>query len=572
MTNLHISLTNNFINDDKITTNLYKESRYIESQHDMNTQDIESLVTLPVVTLNSYYDDNQSTSLYKSRSYKLHWNKIRHWYPWIRNTIALMTLFPRILFWSSVLAMAASVVWYSRELYYHGTDPHLIAWFSAGGFVILGFPISIYGILMHLSNYYQPNIQCYVVRILWMVPLYSIESWLCLRFHIYAIYIETLRDCYESFVLYCFLQFLIQVLGGEESIILVLKDKSPTFGVHYSPLPWILKPWTMGQPLCTHSNKTITTTWTSPFFVKCKLGVLQYVLLKFILSLLVMILEKYNLYQDGDFTPTRGYLYICIITNMSQCWALYCLILFYYALQSELSPIRPVGKFLSVKALIFFTWWQSVGISLLFQIGWISEYQDGQEWTAEDVAKGIQDYLICVEMFLGAIIHTFVFPHTDYLKPFIKLTFLSNVQGTCSKRFGRIYPSWKTRGLQYYDVPMEDKSHASPISKTENSISTMETPSILTSLPHIIQSVYPNPSPIKTPTIPSQPRTGFVRALIDSTVPKDVMSHTVGIARGDFHVKKKSLLSHAVASDDYKLFTKRRRRNPLNTEKKVYTK
>ena len=58
---------------------------------------------------------------------------------------------------------------------YIRTDAHLIAWFSAGAFVILGFPISIYGILMHLTNYYQPNVQCYVVRILWMG-----EYFLCL--------------------------------------------------------------------------------------------------------------------------------------------------------------------------------------------------------------------------------------------------------------------------------------------------------------------------------------------------------------------------------------------------------
>ena len=36
------------------------------------------------------------------------------------------------------------------------------------------------------------------------------------------------------------------------------------------------------------------------------------------------------------------------------------------------------------------------------------------EWTPEDVAKGMQDYLICIEMFLAAIIHMFVFPHSEY--------------------------------------------------------------------------------------------------------------------------------------------------------------
>ena len=100
---------------------------------------------------------------------------------------------------------------------------------SVSAFVIMGFPISMYGIFGHLSHYYQPNVQCYVVRILWMVPIYSIESWLCLRFHESALYIETLRDCYESYVIYCFFKFLIAVLGGEDRLILMLKDKVGLF-------------------------------------------------------------------------------------------------------------------------------------------------------------------------------------------------------------------------------------------------------------------------------------------------------------------------------------------------------
>jgi hypothetical protein len=32
------------------------------------------------------------------------------------------------------------------------------------------------------------------VRIMWMVPIYSVESWLSLRFRTYAIFIETLRE------------------------------------------------------------------------------------------------------------------------------------------------------------------------------------------------------------------------------------------------------------------------------------------------------------------------------------------------------------------------------------------
>jgi hypothetical protein len=429
----------------------------------------------------------------------------------------------------------------------------LIAWFSAGAFVILGFPMSMYGIVMHLSNYNQPNVQAYIVRILWMVPIYSIESWLCLRYKDYAIYIETLRDLYESYVLYSFLQFLIQVLGGEEALILMLKDKSPTRGVHMWGLQYCgLKPWLMGQPLRkvymdsttlladesgTTSNEAALlyppqqqhypnlnngnngnisnnsrplkrVHWTSPFFVKCKFGVLQYVLLKFICSIVVMILERNHWYHEGDFTYKGGYLYICVLTNLSQCWALYCLIFFYYATKNELAPIRPIGKFLSVKALVFFTWWQSVCISMLYQMDLIPHYQSfsttvnnnnagggigglpdpttnsflplseedamaldefggdasftttpttsssllgvgaSVEWSSEDVAKGLQDYLICIEMFVAAIVHLFVFPHTEYDPQAVEARARALNQRPnkdWNKRLGRKWKEWDNK-------------------------------------------------------------------------------------------------------------------------------
>jgi hypothetical protein len=197
-------------------------------------------------------------------------------------------------------------------------------------------------------------------------------------------------------------------------------------------------------PSTTRSVKRVH--WKSPFFINCKFGVLQYVLLKFLCAVLVLILEYYDLYKEGDFSPRGGYLYICIITNTSQCWALYCLIFFYYATKNELAAIRPVGKFLSVKALVFFTWWQSVFISVLYQFDLIPHY-NFEDWTPEDVAKAIQDYLICIEMFLAAVIHTIVFPHTEYTPQAVEARrrALNQLPMTSRKRLGR-----HAAGSRYY--------------------------------------------------------------------------------------------------------------------------
>ena len=49
----------------------------------------------------------------------------------------------------------------------------------------------------------------------------------------------------------------------------------------------------------------------------------------------------------------------------AQFWALYCLVLFYRGVKYELAPIRPISKFLVVKAVVFLTYWQGVAIAIL---------------------------------------------------------------------------------------------------------------------------------------------------------------------------------------------------------------
>jgi hypothetical protein len=518
---------------------------------------------------------------------------------------------------------------------FHSTDPHLIAWFSAGAFVLMGFPISMWGIVAHLANYNQPHVQVYVVRILWMVPIYSIESWLAMRFHKQAIYIETLRDLYESYVLYSFTQFLIQVLGGEQALIAMLKDKSPTRGVHMWGLQYCVKPWLMGQPVrvldhvSNNDNNHVSTTstqqhpqlhahvnnkkrvyWKSPFFIKCKLGVLQYVLLKFVSAIAVLLLEWKGWYHEGDFTWKGSYLY--------------CLIFFYYATKTELSPIRPVGKFLSVKALVFFTWWQSVLISILYQMDMIPHYSimgegGADEWTAADVAKAMQDYLICIEMFLAAVVHTFVFPHTEYTPMAVeaRTRALVPTRYTNKMRLGRNKSFWKDDGSKCSmesnskmvelatlgsvgseERPWQSSSqqvlHASSAAAMSmhnklrsNSEDTAESPlgmgtswdedeyaimNTRQNQPHAIlegdegmnddydefededndEDVLSNDGH----TVTTKP--GFMRALLDSTIPLDLRDNTVGIIKGDYVLERKSLLQHATTSDQYDLFSHRR--------------
>jgi hypothetical protein len=56
-------------------------------------------------------------------------------------------------------------------------------------------------IYLHLRSYTVPLEQRYILRLLLIVPIYALDSWLSLLLlggHQYYVYFDSLRDCYEG--------------------------------------------------------------------------------------------------------------------------------------------------------------------------------------------------------------------------------------------------------------------------------------------------------------------------------------------------------------------------------------
>lgn len=66
------------------------------------------------------------------------------------------------------------------------------------------------------------------------------------------------------------------------------------------------------------------------------------------------------------------------------------------------APFSPVPKFLCIKAVLFMTFWQSVMIAGLVHFNLIHEIGT---YTTTSVSRGLQNLLICFEMFIAAIAH-----------------------------------------------------------------------------------------------------------------------------------------------------------------------
>ncbi|RDX49431.1 DUF300-domain-containing protein [Lentinus brumalis] len=258
--------------------------------------------------------------------------------------------------------------------------------------------VSAMSIIMHLKNYRKPHLQRQVIRIMLMVPLYAIASFISLFSLEAAFFIDAVRDIYEAFVIYCFFDLLIAYLGGERSLLILLHGRPPKYPVFPGNLIW--------------REVDVSDPYT---FLFLKRGVIQYVQLKPILALATVILKLLGKYNEGDLRANSGYLYVSIVYNFSICLALYCLAIFWMCVNDDLKPFRPMPKFLCVKGILFFCFWQSLFVSILVAGGVITKL--GPYTDSEHISLGLTDTLICFEMPLFAIAHMYAFATRDYVDP-----------------------------------------------------------------------------------------------------------------------------------------------------------
>jgi len=70
---------------------------------------------------------------------------------------------------------------------------------------------------------------------------------------------------------------------------------------------------------------------------------------------IAFICEMSGVYGEDQYSPKNAYPYIMVVNNLSQFVSMYCLVLFYKANKTELSDMRPIGKFLCIKSVVFFS-------------------------------------------------------------------------------------------------------------------------------------------------------------------------------------------------------------------------
>lgn len=276
---------------------------------------------------------------------------------------------------------------------------------------------SLYLVIQHLRHFSKPDYQLYICRIILMVPIYCLTSYLSILNPSISEFLNMLRDCYEAFVIYSFTMLLINYVGGERrlSMNLEIKDRIS----HPWPLNYLFLSFHPGQL----------------FLRFVKIGVLQFVILRPLLSFISILLQGHQLYHDGRYSFEDGYLYIFILNNISFTLALYGLGMFFVATEELLEPFSPLPKFLCIKGVIFFCYWQGIALGVLETLGVFGK-EDGLK--PREVAMMYQNLFVCVEMLIASFAHSLAFGYSEFnyeeVSQLINVSMASNIKSILSAK------------------------------------------------------------------------------------------------------------------------------------------
>ncbi|THV07774.1 DUF300-domain-containing protein [Dendrothele bispora CBS 962.96] len=286
---------------------------------------------------------------------------------------------------------------------------HHVGWIVSSFFTIVAIIASFWLINKHLQWYTDKREQRYIVRILFMVPIYALISLASYFFWNHSTPLLLIRDCYESTVLTSFFYLLLNYLSHDtdEQRAIFLKEglsrEADRIALKKGEKP---RKWMF--PLGFIKAKPADGLY---FLQLMKWGVLQYCVIRPLTTLAAVILDYAGLYCEDSWGLGWGHVYITVIVSISVTIAMYCLLQLYFPVSSYLTHTKPLLKLFAIKAVVFLTFWQATFLSVLTMFGIV---KDTQYMTADDINIGIGALLETFEMMLFGFLHIRAFTYRVY--------------------------------------------------------------------------------------------------------------------------------------------------------------
>ena len=259
---------------------------------------------------------------------------------WLNNPVMLTCRFVLFVTFFVEFLLFVLVTWITVK---RRKDEGFLAWIAVLSLVLLSVPMSCYDIFLHLYHFRSP-LQIHYIKIMALVPFYSLEAWLSVQFVYSRLYVGLLRELYEAYVLYVFLCLMTDFLHisrvhGRES-----------------------------QIRSRGNRPILPSAVESKLIPSVKAGVFQYIAVRVVFAVAGVVVPatdntvsgRNNV--NGRFTNPTGFKEVwfwqALATNACQTVALVMLGVFIGALRKHLKPLQIYRKFIVIILVIFCSVWQ----------------------------------------------------------------------------------------------------------------------------------------------------------------------------------------------------------------------
>ena len=217
--------------------------------------------------------------------------------------------------------------------------------------------VSLYSVYAHVKDYQNPVIQRYCIRILLIVPVYVVLALCSFATPLENVWILDLMQAgYEAFTIYNFLALMLAFVGGPVQLVDLWESER-----RYLSGSWKATTCCLG-----------TVRLDGLFLRRVVQSVIQFVIVRLCFAVLVPVMIRLHLYDEGKIRFNRSWVYATVIHNASMGIALYALLLFFLATRHYLRPFSPVLKFVLIKSIIFVSFWQKIALEVFIASKFIS--------------------------------------------------------------------------------------------------------------------------------------------------------------------------------------------------------
>ncbi|KAK4561583.1 hypothetical protein LTR86_004262 [Recurvomyces mirabilis] len=283
---------------------------------------------------------------------------------------------------------------------------HHFGLFLSAIFGLISVVVALFLVFQHATHYSRPWEQRHIIRILLMIPIYSTVSFLSYLFYRKAVYFQVLGNCYEAFAIASFFTLLCHYVAPS------LHDQKDYFR-GLVPVNWFwgvfgLQKCTGGQNRGPFRKPRSGLTWFNIVWI----GVFQYCFIRVLFTIVSVVTEETGRYCEASLSPAFAHVWVTAFEAASVTVAMFCLIQFYIQLRQDLAEHRPFLKVLCIKLVIFFSFWQTIIISLLSSSN--GPLQPTKKIAYQDIKVGIPSTALCIEMAIFSVMHLFAFPAKEY--------------------------------------------------------------------------------------------------------------------------------------------------------------